>query len=39
MRMHAARNRDKGCGSLKDKTMATARIFQRPKNAMQSGRA
>ena len=25
--------------SFEDKTMATARIYQRPKNAMQSGRA
>jgi hypothetical protein len=39
MRMHAAPNRDKGPRQTKDSMMATARIFQRPKNAMQSGRA
>jgi hypothetical protein len=37
--MQGRGNRDKGSEGFKDSTMATARIFQRPKNAMQSGRA
>jgi len=39
MRMHAHDNRDKAGTDSKDQLMTTARIYQRPKNAMQSGRA